>query len=353
MVAPRNILMIRTGAIGDIVMASGLIPALRSRYPEARLVWLLDEVNVDLLRHNPRLDHIYVWPRKAWRRLLRQRRYRQLWHEVSTLVRQLRAERFDLVLELQGLLKGAIWARLSSGRRRIGLGSREGTWIWMHHVIPRDNTVSPMMSKEYRQLAEWLGCQPDDFHYDLVYAETDRLAVREKLAAKQIVGDYAVLCPFTTRPQKHWLEAEWWLLAKRLIKELGLNVLITGGAGEAAEAERWVHAIGPGAHHLAGQTTLSMCAALIDDAALTVGVDTGLTHMASALGRPAIVIFGSTLPYTETGSPWTRVIHSKLPCVPCERHPICDGAYDCMKEHSAASVMAVARELLTSHRGLS
>ena len=349
MADPRSILVIRTGAIGDIVMASGVITALRSRYPGARIVWLLDEINADLLRHNPRLDHVYVWPRRAWRQLLKQRRYLQWWSEVAALVRALRRERFDLVLELQGLLKGAVWAGLSSGRRRIGVGSREGTWLWMHEVIPRDNSISPMMSKEYRQLMERLGCRPEDFRYDLVYAEADRLAMQEKLGALGVTGHYAVLCPFTTRPQKHWLEAEWIDLALRLIMQRGLRVLIAGGPGEAAEAQRWAELIGEGACALAGQTSLSMCAALIDAAALTIGVDTGLTHMASALGRPVVAIFGSTLPYTETGSPWTRVLYSGLPCVPCERHPVCDGAYSCMREHTAASVMAAASALLDDY----
>lgn len=79
----RRILIVRLSAIGDVVMASGLLPALRARYPDAYIAWLAEPAVRELLADNPRLDEVIVWPRGEWRRLWRERRYRALWQAIS------------------------------------------------------------------------------------------------------------------------------------------------------------------------------------------------------------------------------------------------------------------------------
>ena len=108
-----TILIIRLSAIGDVVMASPLIRALRARYPQARIVWLAQPEVRDLLSAHPELDEVIVWPRGEWRRLWRERRYLTWWREVRGFVRRLRALRPDLAIDLQGLLKSGLWARSS------------------------------------------------------------------------------------------------------------------------------------------------------------------------------------------------------------------------------------------------
>jgi heptosyltransferase-1 len=337
----QRILLIRLSAIGDVVMASGLIPALRQAYPEARIAWLTEEANADLLRHNPRLDRVYLWPRRRWRNLRREGRYRQFMEEAMDLIRTLRAEHFDLVLDLQGLMKSGLWAWLSGGKRRIGLGSREGSQWLVTETLDR-KVEDNLIGKEYRKLAAFLGAS--DFRMDIAVSPDDEQSAAELLRTAGVEGEYALLCPFTTRPQKHWIDERWTELSQRLAAERGLKVVMLGGPGDRDRAALITQKTA--LHNLCGQTTLGQCAALVKHAKLLIGVDTGLAHLGIALNTPTLALFGSTCPYLDTGRDTARVLYERLDCSPCRRHPTCGGAYDCMKAHTTEKVFQAATRLL-------
>lgn len=338
-----RILVVRLSAIGDVIMASGLIPALRELHPEAHLAWLTDEAHADLLRHNPRLDRLHLWPRRRWRQLGQAGRYRELLREAGAFLRALRAERYDLVLDLQGLLKSAAFALLAGGRR-IGLGSREGSRWLMSKVIEvpgKDRRIGG----EYRELAAILGASPTAFALDIVVGAGDR--ARAAALLDGLPGtDYAVIAPFTTRPQKHWFDERWAELARRLRDTRGWPVLMLGGPGDRPRAAAIRGLSGEALIDLTGQTTLGLCAALIERAGLVIGVDTGLTHLGIAQGRPTLALFGSTRPYLQTGHPAATVLYQPLPCSPCRRRPSCGGSHDCMGLHTVDSVLAAAAQVL-------
>lgn len=345
----RRILIVRLSAIGDVVMASGLLPALRARYPDAYIAWLAEPAVRELLADNPRLDEVIVWPRGEWRRLWRERRYRALWQAISAFVRTLRSRQFDLALDLQGLLKSGVWARASGARERIGIGAREGAQWLVQRVLPRRGS-DPRLGAEYRLLARTLGAQDSDFHLDLcvaasAHAEAETL-LREVLdvAAEASLPPFIVIAPFTTRPQKHWFEERWSELVPQLAARYGCRVLMLGGPGDRAAAAR-IAATTPGLIDLAGRSRLAATVAIIARARLLIGVDTGLTHMGIAQGIPTLALFGSTRPYLDTGAASARVLYSARECSPCRRRPTCAGRFDCMRDHSAASVLAAAMQV--------
>ncbi|MCO6439623.1 MAG: glycosyltransferase family 9 protein [Nitrococcus mobilis] len=344
-----RILIIRLSAIGDIVMASALIPALRRKWPYAYLAWLAESPGASLLEANPRLDEVIVWPRAQWRRLRAERRYPELWRSIHRFVRRLRERRYDLVLDLQGLAKSALWAWLSGAPQRIGLASRESSRGLMTRVLqpPRSD---PRIGSEYRYLAEWLGVEASCFPMDLALTAADRQGVRQALARHALEGDYAVLCPFTTRLQKHWFDEFWRDLAEALAARFGLTSVLLGGPEARTRGERIAYQVGVPMMNLAGALTLRESAAAIAGARLLVGVDTGLTHIGTAVGIPTVALFGSTRPYLETDSPLTRVLYEALWCSPCRRRPVCGGAYSCMRLHRPAHVLAAARSLLEAAR---
>ena len=179
---------------------------------------------------------------------------------------------------------------------------------------------------------------------DLGVGAAPRERARERLAAAGVVGRYAVLCPYTTRPQKHWFDERWAELATRL-HAAGLRPVLLGGPDVAPRAAA-ITAGAPGAVDLVGALKLDETVAAIADAALLVGVDTGLTHMGSALDVPTIALFGSTRPYLDARTPRTVVLYEQLPCSPCRRHPTCGGSYDCMRLHTPEAVFAQAERLL-------
>jgi len=339
---PARILIIRLSAIGDLVMASPLVGALRSRYPRAHISWLVQSESAPLLEHLPGVDEVIAWPRAAWRQLAAQGRYTALAREAIAFGRRLRAQRFDLAIDVQGLLKSAVWAWASRAPIRVGLDSREGGALLMTEVA-RAPRGDPRISSEYRFLAQRLGLDTQTFEMVLGIADADRARAGVLLEKAGISGRYAVLLPFTTRAQKHWFEERWIELAQRLRGELGLEPVVLGGPADREAGAR----IGDAAQaaSLAGATGLRDAAALIDASSLVVGVDTGLTHMGIAAKVPTIALFGSTRPYLDTGRANATVIYQALECSPCRRHPTCGGRFDCMRAISTDAVMATALRL--------
>lgn len=339
----QRILIIRLSAIGDVVFASPIIEPLRRTYPDAYIAWLAEPGMADLLRHNPDLDEVIELPRPEWRKLWRERRLRELMQGVRAFIQGLRARRFDTAIDLQGLLKSGIWAWLSGARRRVGLGSREGSQLLMTDTLPRGGDPG-RMSSEYRFLAEHLGLDCGDFRPAIHIDDATRTSVDALLRHEGLDRPYAVIAPFTTRPQKHWFEDAWRALIPRITKELDLPVVMLGGPAERKAAERIAQGIE--LHDLAGRTRLLEAAEIIRRAALLIGVDTGLTHMGTAFERPTVALFGSTCPYLVTGSARTRVIYHALDCSPCGRRPTCAGAFTCMRGITGEEVLAMAREAL-------
>lgn len=344
---PRRILIVRLSAIGDIVMASGLIPALTTLYPQAEVSWLCEAGCVPLLQHNPRLHQVIVWPRGEWEQLLKARRFLALWRAVRAFRAKLRAEQFDLVLDGQGLLKSGLMAWFTGAPRRVSIIAREGSHRLVHEVVTPPSGVDPVMGSEYRYLAHHLGAPQGSFVHDLAVGEAQRATAATALqTALQALAPQAAasptptarpviaFAPFTTRPQKHWVEAHWIELGHLLLAQ-GLQPVILGGPADREAAARIV-AAQPGIVSLAGALKLDESIALIAQAQGLVGVDTGLTHMGSALRIPTVALFGSTRPYREGPTPGTVILYDALPCSPCRRRPTCNGAFTCMTQLTSA-----------------
>jgi heptosyltransferase-1 len=345
MKAPERILLVRTSAIGDIVFASPLIAAFRRARPQAHIAWLAQAECAPLLVHHPDLDEVIVWPLRAWKNLWHERRWLDLLSAVRVFRAELRTRRFDLAVDLQGLLKSGLLTRLSGAVTRIGLGSREGSQWLMTRVVARGGRPD-LIGSEYRYLAESLGLPVADFGMAIHYGPGEAAFAEALIERQHMTGGYAVVCPFTTRPQKHWLEDRWAALARQVREELGLPVLMLGGPGDREAAAR-IRSLADGALiDLAGETSLLQAAALIDRSDLLIAVDTGLGHMGIAFGRPSLLLFGSTCPYLDTARANARVLYHRMPCSPCRRKPTCDGAFTCMRAIEVDEIMDNARALL-------
>jgi lipopolysaccharide heptosyltransferase I len=341
----KTTLFIRLSALGDIIMSSYVATVLHERLPGARIVWLVQQEGKDLVDHNENVDDIIILPRKEWRELWVQRKWFLLVREIYIFRRNLRSYNFDLVIDAQGLLKSGIWAWLSGAPRRIGLGSKEGSQFLMTHVI--DKPKGDMrIGSEYRHLIRELGFDGSGYRMHVGLAPDDDRFTENFIKDNGLATGYIVLCPFTTRPQKHWIDSHWAKLIDRINNELKLPVVILGGPGDQEAAEAIIERTSIRLFNLVGKTNLRQAAALIKNASLLIGVDTGLTHMGTAFEIPTIALFGSTCPYLETDSNKTRIIYKNLECSPCRRKPTCDGDYTCMKLITAEEVIDTARELL-------
>ncbi|UAA38857.1 glycosyltransferase family 9 protein [Paraneptunicella aestuarii] len=346
---PKNILIIRLSAIGDVVMASGLLPSLHALYPEAKISWLTEPATASLLRDHSLLEQVIVWDKAAWKKRWKSGEKLGVLKDVLAFRRQLKQANFDLVLDTQGLLKSGIWAWMSGAKRRVGLGSKEGSQHLMTEVTPRDDGA--IISSEYRGLVKYLGAD-DAFveqHYKMSlnqFSDSDPLAEfkASKLSAEQAsqFSDYIVLCPYTTRPQKHWFDHHWIELAKQLESKYQLPCLVLGGPPDKPLAEKLVAQM-PNAFNLAGETSLMASNQVISNARFVVGVDTGITHMGIMHNVPTVTIFGSTCPYSQ--APNTKVLYLNKPCSPCRRRPTCGGSFDCLLEITPDMVIEALAQL--------
>lgn len=342
------ILVVRLTARGDVVLSSPLAGALRRRFPDARIAWAVEEHTADVMRHNPHLDEVIVWERAEWKRLLRTGRWGAFLGAAVDFFGELRDRRFDVAIDAQGLLRSGALAFFSGAPTRIGLGSREGSRLLMTGVVKREPNTRRIASAD-AAFARALGLDTSSFAMEIPRG-ADELATVDRMVEEEGLGDgFAAACPFTTRSYKHWIEDRWSALIRGIREKVGLGVVLLGGPADRAAANRILEggANGPVAGaplvDLVGRTTLGEASAVVSRCDVLVGVDTGLSHMAHAFGRPSVLLFGSNLPYLDPPTPVARVLHSGRDCSPCRGRLTCDGRIDCMDDIPVAEVLAAVR----------
>ena len=330
---PRRILIVRVSAIGDLVFSTPLLAALRQRFPDAHIAWLMRRELAPLLRADPDLNEVVEWtpPRgMGWFAGLRELR------------QQFQTHPFDWVIDAQGLLKTRMLA-YQAGGYRIGFDSKEPGASLLHERLPKGGDIR-LIGSEYRFLAEQLtGLPSAPPRLNLAPALADQ--VRGRQHEMGLTGAYLVMCPFTTRPQKHWPETYWRAWLELALENQALPIVMLGGPADQAAAQRIADGMGDRLINAVGKTSIAETPAWIAAAAAVVGVDTGLTHMGVALQRPTVAIFGSTCPYLEGGAGPLRVLYEALPCSPCQRRPSCEGTFTCLRMITPERVMEAVTDM--------
>ncbi|HOS44005.1 MAG TPA: glycosyltransferase family 9 protein [Armatimonadota bacterium] len=344
--APR-ILIIRLGAIGDVIMTSAVPQAIKEAYPNARISWLVEPLSVPIVRMNPYVDDIIVFDcKKDWVTLLRAGKLVALTRAVRAFRQLLREGAFDIAIDFQELFKSAFLAWLSGAPRRIGPApSREGNRFFMTELAARPAHPTWLSQANLALLAP-LGAPQRPRRPVLVVPDAERAAARDFLASRGLVGaPYAAFCLSSSRPQKDWVFARWSELADTLWEQEGLRTVLIGGPERRVDALGIVESCASQPVSAVGYTNIMQSTALVQDAALVVGLDTGLTYAGLAVDTPTIALYGSTDPSWLAEEPCATVCFHPLPCSPCGRRPTCR-QYDCMQAISVAEVADTVRRLL-------
>jgi lipopolysaccharide heptosyltransferase I len=356
----RRILLIKPSAVGDVIHTIPVLARLRQRYPDARIDWLLTPPIADLIRHHPALSNPVLFDR---RNLAHFGRGWAATRGLARLLLKLRRARYELVIDLHGQLRSAIFTLVTRAPVRIGFdrprrtrgprrlveaayvhgwtGTREGAWVAYTHCIPIPSLDVHAVDR-YLWVAPMLGLSagPPDFRVPIPAAAAR--AVADMLSRHGVRGqEYAVLVPGTTWETKHW-PPERFAMVGRTLAHAGRRVVLAGASGERARC-RAVADHCPGAVDLCGQTSLSELAALLAGAAVCVTNDSGSMHLAVALGRPVVSVFGPTDrvwigPY---GRPEAVVRAAGVACSPCYLRKLnaCRHGHACMNEATVAMVL--------------
>lgn len=347
---PQRILIVKPSSLGDVVHALPLVPLLRRRWPAAGISWLVAPAFADLLRGVAGLDELIAFDRqrlgRAWRSF-------GAMADLFGLRAELRRREFDLVIDLQGLLRSGWMTWQTRAPVRVGFrNARELAWLFYTHRVPVPPGDMHAVDR-YLAVAGALGCPTSPVDFGLAASPAEQQRVRLLLAAAGL-GDgaspgagpppFAVLLPGATWESKRWPADRFAALADALRRESGLAVVVAGGP-DASDAARRMS----GATDLTCRTSLRELAALLRMASLVVANDSGPMHIAAAVGAPLVAIFGPTSP-ARTG-PYRRpdcVVRADLPCAPCFRRRC--RPLRCVEAVTVEMVLAAARRQLAGAR---
>ncbi|MEZ5286869.1 MAG: lipopolysaccharide heptosyltransferase I [Vicinamibacterales bacterium] len=345
---PSRILIVRLSALGDIVHALPVLAALRRSSPGIEVDWLVEQAYAPVLELADGLRQRIVV--RADAEGAREEasgtsvRVFGMGTGYARAMAFLRRQRYDIALDLQGLIKSAVWARLSGAARVIGfaaahLREQQAAWLYTESVVP----PSPAHVVEKNlAMAAHLGVAAAPPTMPIVLPES---AVMDHVRDAIGPARYAVLNPGAAWPNKRWPPERFAALAAAVLHRHGLVSFVTWGPSEQALAEAIVEASG-GAARLAPPTRVADLAVLLAHAALVVSGDTGPLHVAAAVEAPIVGLYGPTWP--ERNGPWApddEVVSRAAECR-CHHKRQCQIGRPCIEDITVDAVVeAVDRRL--------
>ena len=340
------ILIIKLSAIGDVVHSLPLLEVLRGRFPSARIDWVIEEAASGIVDGHPDLDELIVFPRKSWlNRCIRKREYSNVGKETITFFRELRKREYDVVIDLQGLLKSSVLTFFARGSRKIGLnGAREGSSLFVKERVSFPGLDIHALDR-YLCVAKHLGVAHPEWNGKIPVYETDKRYIDDLLVGFEGNRALVAVNPMAKWESKLWGLERFALLADLVNENLGAAVVFTGSESDKIAIKKIDAGMRTKALNLAGKTNLKQLAYLYGKCTVVVSTDTGPMHMAAAMGTPVVANFGPTSPLI-TGPYGTkhRVVRAGLECSPCFKKSCND--MSCMKGITAEQVFDTVKETI-------
>ncbi|MCD6352138.1 MAG: glycosyltransferase family 9 protein [Armatimonadetes bacterium] len=302
MLKASSILIIKTSSLGDVVCALPTLTQLRQLYPQARIGWVIDHRFADLLEGHPWIDELVVFRRHKVRlgRGMPQAAA-EMSRELARTSQQLRQGEWDVALDLQSILKSLRLLRGSGARVRIAefAGLR-------HAPVPvyANKLVFARRAHEVQrclEVAAPLGTDPERVEFFLPPVPEAAAWAEEQV--KALPAPRVVVSPGSARAEKRWAPKNF-AQALRMAREGGadFSVVLVGAPGDAEAARTIEAALGEDCLNLTGQTSLKQLVAVISQADVFLSGDTGPMHIAAAVGKKVVALFGPTDP--RKNGPW-------------------------------------------------
>lgn len=333
-----KILILKPSSLGDVIHALPVLRLLKQHWPKSRIYWWLDVNLVPLLERDQDLEGVFAFKRKRWAEP-------QRWPEILSSIRAMRDHRFDLTIDLQGLARSSMFAWLANADTLVGLdnereGGREGARALYDltppraparaHAVDRYLAVLPLLRVPVHWNFEWLPPRP-----------AAARSVRETWAPEIERDRWIVFLPGGRWDNKRWPVQNFVKLAKWFGDIPALKMVVLGSKGERPLGEEIAAAAPDRCLNLAGSTALDEMIEWIRLSKLTITNDTGPMHVAAAMRRPVLAVFGPTAPW-NTG-PYGQLDHvmqaTQLPCVPCLKS-------HCAYQEPLACLHAITPELV-------
>lgn len=346
----KKILLIRLDNIGDVLVTTPSIRALRKRYPKSEIHILVRPCTAGLVTHNSHLNQVIQFE-PPW---LHRSGALRIWDSLmafrdNATIRRLKEEKYDLVIEFHTEPRNIMLAWASKGRYRIGHADR-GLGFLLTHIVPYED--SGHIIDRTQRLTEYAGCASELPVLDLNLSSADesngQKAMKENWLRKR---EYVCLNPGTGRVNKRWPNERWTELADAIIDKHNATIAFTGSSDDLPDIYQTISKMrnGQKAVVLAGKTTLGGLAEVYRHAKAVVCTDTGPMHIAKSVGVPLVALFGPVNPliwgYCDDTS---RTVIHKQPCSFCDR-PDCElkkDKYACMTAITPKEVMRELKAVL-------
>lgn len=333
----RKILIVKPSSLGDVVHSLPFLNAMKTCFPKAEIHWVIAKGLEGLLEGHPMIDKLIIINKDLWKNLSQTGKTLR---EIRELFRQLRNEKYDLVVDLQGLLRSGLITRATDAPLRIGFReAREGSRFFYTNKVEGGRDIHAV--DRYMKIACFLGCETAIVTFPFPDLKNDREMANE---LRSSYGDYAVIVPGARKPANRWPARSFGELSARL----PVRTLVVGSRADSALAEEVVSFSKGMAVSIAGKTDLRGLISVVREALFMVSNDTGPMHIAAAFGVPVFALFGPADP-VRTG-PYGKghyIIRSGAECAPCFRRN-CQNPH-CMTDISVDIVYERISEFMKSH----
>lgn len=335
-----KILIVKPSSLGDVIHALPFLGAIKEIYPDAQIDWVVNPVYQDLLIHNPSISKVLIFDRYIWKKS-----FTAGYKNFYALVKEMQLAKYDLVIDLQGLMRSALISFYSGAKERAVINNtREGASLFYRkyigssekniHAVDRIMTAAIDLGWKKRKLTK------DDFAIFVPNQVTQK--INELLGQKS--EKLIVVNPFTRWESKTWNVQNYASLIKELLAK-GFNVALTGTPFDKSQGDIILSLVeDQRLMSFVGKTTLIDLVALLKKAALIISADSGPVHMANALGIKSLTLFGPTSP-ARTGAylDGNIILSVDAKCSPCfkKKCPLTENKNFCMSDITVEKVLSL------------
>lgn len=310
----KKVLIIRLSSMGDVIFNIPLANKLKEN--DFEVSWLVGEKGYSLIKDNPCVDKVFLAPVEKWKK---SKNFLKNFSEYLQIIKQLRAEKFDIALDTQMLMKSIPFTKFCGAKRRItSKSAREFSTIGANELFPKIyDKFNISIVKSNLKFAEYLGLDTSNFSVTLPKSKPDDIEfIQDLLKNLDKTKKTIILAPATTWVAKHWDKNNWKNLVEKLKNKY--NLIFSGGKNDTALIEEIRNGIGLS---VCGKTTLSQLIELLRNSDLLISLDSGTTHLGWATQIPKIISIFCCTPtglYAPQGDDKKYAsLSGNLNCQPC------------------------------------
>ncbi len=336
-----KILIIKPSSLGDVIHALPFLNAIKDSFPDSQVDWVISRSLKGIFESNPLINELIVVNKDSWKRI---RNLPKTVSELSSLNRILKSKKYDIVVDLQGLLRSGLIALSTPSTLKVGFAdAREGSRL-LYDKRVSVNGIAHAVDK-CLEVAKAIGAGIDNPRFPV------HISNKAKTKISQLLGDvkeYIVIFPSSRWVTKRWPAENF----ADLISKTPVPCVVSGSRDDRQIARTVLDSLeskyaGPSQSSrtldICGKTDLSELVALIASAKTVVTNDSGPMHIAAALNKPTVALFGPTDPAKTGPYRWQKnknlkVVRADVPCSPCRKKKNCN-EFICMDQISVSQVL--------------